>query len=119
MQKTYWLFALIVLIIAADSCTKRTAAPEKEEPKGGCSATYKDVIKPLVLQKCATSNCHTGNFPFGNFTAYGDLKTRIDNGRVKTLVFDQKLMPPAGSPQLSREELDKLKCWIDNGSQEN
>ena|ERR1044072_7871801 len=113
------LILVAIAVSGTSSCTKKVAFAEKKEPQTACNPAYGEVIKPLILLKCATANCHVANFPFGNFTTYGDLKARIDNGRIKTLVFEQQLMPPSGAARLTSEEIDQLKCWIDHGAQEN
>jgi hypothetical protein len=112
---------ILILITLADflfcSCKKKEQ-PEPE-PVENCSCSYSGHIRPLVISRCAVSGCHVDNFPFGNFTRYGDLKARVDNGKVNRLVLEEKLMPPAGKPQLTEEELQKLRNWIANGAPED
>src|SRR5690349_20520523 len=95
VRRTFYFSLVIALVFA---CTKSVG--KKEIPIAPiCSSHYISNIKPLVAAKCAIKACHVSNFPFGNFTTYTDLKTRIDNERINILVFEQKLMPPSGSPQ--------------------
>lgn len=112
---------LTLLVLLTSFCTKDKGTVKVTEPVAAvkCEPTYNNGIKPLVLLKCATTGCHVKNFPFGDFTGYGELKTRINSGKVTVLVFDQKLMPPANAAKLTDVELEKLKCWIDNGAPEN
>lgn len=82
--------------------------------------SYKTDIKPIVVAKCAT--CHapsSGSGAPGDFNTFDDFKTRADLGLVKSRVFDKQDMPQAGAPQLTNEEKDKLKKWLDEGAQNN
>jgi hypothetical protein len=111
---------IISLQILSSSCTKTKAKmQEPPAPVETCAPHYLTEIRPFIISRCAVSNCHVANFPFGNFDSYDDLKKRIDNGRLQTLVFEQKLMPPPGAIQLTEQELSLLKCWMDNGAPEN
>jgi uncharacterized membrane protein len=116
----------VMLLPLYFSCTKDKGASANGGPAPApapasivCQARYTSDIKPFVLVKCAASGCHRPGFPFGDFTTYTDLKIKISSGRVKTLVFDEQLMPPAGAIQLTKAERDQLKCWIDNGAAED
>lgn len=105
-----FLFA-VVLIIA---CKK-----EEEPQPTPCKPTYNAGIKTIVDTKCALSGCHNGSVPLPNFKTYPELKARVDNGKVKSFVFDLKIMPPANETQLTNEEKELLQCWLDNGAPEN
>lgn len=85
----------------------------------GCNAKYSNDVKPIVAAKCALSGCHVAKFPFGDFTLYTDLKTRVDNGKINSLVIENKLMPPVSAELLTDTELNKIKCWISYGAPEN
>jgi hypothetical protein len=77
---------------------------------------YSSEIREIISQKCATGNCHSENFPFGNFHSYADVKSKVDKGTFKSFVFDYSLMPPTGSEQLSSEELQRINCWLQEGA---
>jgi uncharacterized membrane protein len=107
-----WVNALNFFLVTA--CTKDKGAPAPLVTK--CQPQYTRDIRPVIETRCALTGCHVGNFPFGDFTKDSVFKIRVVNGRVKTLVIDEKLMPPANASQLTGEELETLKCWIDNGA---
>ncbi|MBL7934158.1 MAG: hypothetical protein JNL60_19800 [Bacteroidia bacterium] len=103
------------------SCTRKvgTKMPSPAADTIVVNASYTKHIKPLVTEKCATTGCHIANFPFGDFTQYSDLKAKVTNGKLNLLVFDKKLMPPATYPQLTTDQYQLLKTWVDNGAIEN
>lgn len=127
-MKATWVCALCCAIGISlhTGCTKDKGVLADKAPGAAAQVdstsnkiTYSKNIKPLVSARCALSGCHVTNFPFGNFTQYADLKMRIDNGRVKLLVFDDTLMPPAGKVPLTTDELSILKAWIEDGAKQN
>jgi hypothetical protein len=74
-------------------------------------------IKPIIDTKCAISGCHASGTSLGSnydWTVFDNLKARAVSGTLKTRVIDQGTMPPGG--KLPQEELDKIACWIGNGS---
>jgi hypothetical protein len=119
MKKKLYTFLLIASIFY--SCTKTVGKLSEKTPPPPVTyePKYNTDIKPFINLKCAVGGCHVGNFIFGDFNNYDDLKQRIDNGKVKTLVFDNKLMPPYGSVQLTNGEINKLKGWINYGAEQN
>lgn len=119
--------SILCLLIGTLSCKKPDSDPKSENEaqpvstftSSACDARYQRDIKPLIGAKCAISGCHQAHFPFGDFTMYSDLKTKVDNGRVKRLVFDNVLMPPSSATQLTAKELEVFKCWMDDGAKDN
>src|SRR4051812_15215339 len=107
MKKILLFYFGVVILVLQAACIKKEA--KAQAPVDSCKSHYLADVKPFIISKCATKNCHVANFPFGNFTTYADLKAKISNGRVNTLVFDQKLMPPSSSIPLTTEELDLFK----------
>jgi uncharacterized membrane protein len=97
------------------ACTKQNGSPATtpvtNEPK------FSRDIRPVISSKCAITGCHVANFPFGNFTLDGDFKARVDNGKVQSLVLENKIMPPAKAVPLTDSELEKLQSWINNGAE--
>ncbi len=82
-------------------------------------SNYNTVLKPVILQKCSQGYCHHDGAFMGDFTTYAGLKEKIDKGTFKLQVFDNKVMPPSFSEQLTDDELKKIKCWLDDGAPEN
>lgn len=87
---------------------------KKDDDTNACA--FSATIQPVINTKCAIPNCHNAGSALGDFTTYEGLKTRADNGRIRTNVFDLKIMPPASATPLTDEEKEQLKCWLDNGA---
>ncbi|HEY0030733.1 MAG TPA: cytochrome c [Bacteroidia bacterium] len=110
-----------LLIIFISSLLMASCTFEKAQPLPvGCTTTifYATDIQPMINSKCVS--CHTaGGTGTGDFTSYTGLKAKAESGSLNTRVFVLKDMPPAGNPQLTEDELSKLKCWIEQGAPNN
>lgn len=97
-----------------------------EPQMGDCDnldVTYVSLIKPLIDESCAYSTCHLDTAP-GNYTSYDGLLPSLQNGEFRNRVLNIKDdptlgMPPAFSPpdrptNLTEEELNLIRCWLDN-----
>lgn len=120
IKKAGLLFCFcFIFLLVVFSCTKDKSVLKTNSPIASCQSTYCLEIQAILNLKCALSGCHVGSFPFGNFSSYGDLKARIDNGKLNKLVFEYGLMPPANAVKLNDAELKALKSWLDDGAKEN
>src|SRR4051812_29372216 len=61
-------------------------------------------IAPILINKCAVSGCHDGSIIIGNFNSFAEIRSTIDNGKFKVMVFDLKIMPPINSVMLTSTE---------------
>lgn len=98
---------------------KKSAPQQPTTPVPNCAASFSNEVQLIINDKCATPGCHNSGALIGDFTTYAGLKPKIDNDRIRVTVFETKTMPYGTSPDLSAEELDKLKCWLDNGAPNN
>ncbi|GLR16850.1 hypothetical protein GCM10007940_14650 [Portibacter lacus] len=103
------------------SCTRDTISEVESE----CLEviTYTDHIQPLVNGTCAYTGCHVGSSAPGNFTTYDGLAKFFDNDLIEREVIRDRTMPPnsstLGPTELSDEELELFKCWIQAGYPKN
>jgi hypothetical protein len=82
------------------------------------AATYSANIKPLVTTQCATSSsCHGAGTTRSDYSTYAGLKSVADDGSLEKKVLKDKSMPPSGA--LSLDQRRQIKCWLNNGSQNN
>ncbi len=112
LKKTTGLIFLFVLILHA--CTSEKG--EVAEP--ACEASYANEILPIMQASC-TPGCHEpGGVGPGDFNDYDALKSKVTDGQLESrVVVNQNMPPPPGS--LTEAEIDLIKCWIDNGGQNN
>ena len=118
-SSTYLKSLLAVFFIAISSCGKNKPEPAPQPQPAGCKPTYTTNIKTIVNAKCSVSGCHNGSANIVNFGSYAPLKERADNGRIRSYIFELKIMPPASASQLTDAEKDVIKCWLDNDAPEN
>ena len=94
--------------------------------------SYSKHVGPLFQQRCAVALCHGGTEPSSGlnleYPSYQALLSRPGlvvqhDGAHSTLI--QHLegilspMPPAGFPQLTRNQINGVKKWIDEGALNN
>lgn len=114
------ILSLTVGVITITSCTKDVGPNPDLVPKetNPCdSITFTTQIKPIIDNQCV--NCHSAGGQSPDLSTYSLLKAQVDGGRIKARVIDQNPspMPPAGN--LSSEELNSIKCWLDAGAPNN
>jgi hypothetical protein len=120
----FWIVGACLMLFI-QGCT----ADELEEPLPGADCDLIEVsydlnIKALIDRSCAYNGCHLDSAP-GRYTSYEGLLDDLQGGkfeqRVITLRSDLILgMPPNNAPEgrpkdLSEEELNLIRCWLDKG----
>jgi uncharacterized membrane protein len=93
--------------------------PGRDQPNSCASipASFKSDVLPIIKSKCAVGGCHdetaAGGYVWETFEQISKEKDRI---------FQQAIVlkrMPKGGPPLPIDESNKLRCWIDNGAQDN
>ena len=84
----------------------------------GSNLTYNSGISAIINANCNNSNCHNSNSPHGDFTTFAGMQGVISNGTFNNSVLVKQDMPQ-GAATLTPSQLNKLKCWVDNGFPEN
>ena len=111
------IFLTSVFITA---CDKKVAKLTPETPPVALSAcetvSFAKDIEPIIKANCL--GCHNASFSTANYTTYEGVKEKALNGTLKARVIDAS--PPASMPKggekLSKDKLDLIQCWIDNGA---
>ena len=105
------VFILIILLFI--TCKKN------EFKNLDCStidSKYSTSISGIISSSCTTAGCHNGTSSF-DLRTYSLVKPYIDNGKFNDEVINKKSMPKGKS--LSQDELNKIKCWLDQGGPNN
>ena len=112
LKKAAGIFLCFTMFLS--SCTSEKG--EVAEP--ACEASYKDEILPIMQTSC-TPGCHEpGGVAPGDFNDYDALKAKVTDGQLESrAVVNQNMPPPPGT--LSSEEIELIKCWINNGAENN
>lgn len=108
---------MITTVFTVISCTKdKGPDPALTANQSGCDTVkYSAHIEPLISANCVS--CHDAVSGNADLSTYAGLKTQVDNNGVTSRVFTIADMPPSGP--LSNEQLQLLKCWMDNGAPNN
>jgi hypothetical protein len=123
-RQVYIAISCLVTFVAIShySCMKdKGRIPREIATQSFCDSLnvkYSTHIQSMMVTQCATTGCHdgSGSAPL-DLNNYADLKTFYDFGTLKSRVIDLKDMPPAGP--LPDSLIQKLKCWMDAGAQNN
>ena len=115
-----FMMAALILLSILTACTDDEAAP--------CQTTYESEVKAIVLKSCAYSGCHSGTdaSPYvpasaKDYTNYEGMMQTLENGKFEERALVLQNMPPSGFiPQgkptsLALDEIETLKCWLENG----
>ncbi|MEQ8552523.1 MAG: hypothetical protein RIC53_07705 [Cyclobacteriaceae bacterium] len=75
-------------------------------------------IMPIIENNCATSSSCHANGASGRpiFESKNVVISRASNIQNRT---SNKSMPPAGSPQLSQDQINLITCWAEDGALDN
>jgi hypothetical protein len=79
------------------------------------SASYSKDIAPIISNNCMP--CHQAYSTKGDFTTYEGLNKVVKSGDLESRVLIKKDMPPKGP--LVEEDRKKIRCWLNNGAQNN
>lgn len=96
--------------LRAGECTSRF---DLTIPKGNTGTSWNGDVLPLIKNNCALSGCHNG-VTRPDLRVYATAKHYAS--QIKTLTADRS-MPFTGS--ITRQEIDLLACWVDEGAVEN
>lgn len=76
--------------------------------------TYTADIEPIITANCAITDCHGGSQP-PQLTTYALVQAQAERVKIRTTA---ETMPPAGQPDLTQDEINKIARWADNGAPE-
>ncbi|MBX2874193.1 MAG: hypothetical protein KTR30_18890 [Saprospiraceae bacterium] len=116
-------FLPLTVFLLFVACTNDSLGEPQMGDCDNLDVTYVSLIKPIIDESCAYSNCHLDTAP-GIYTSYNGLLPSLENGefrnRVLNLKDDPTLgMPPDFSPankpsSLTEDQLNLIRCWLDN-----
>jgi hypothetical protein len=113
------LLLVSIFIIAGCTYDKEELLNPRNSNPNSCStvpASFSADISPLIITKCRIAGCHDATASGGHFfQTYADVFGAKEEIQAQVVV--QKLMPPTGP--LPQADIDKLKCWIENGAPNN
>lgn len=121
LVRTVPVIALLVLGLA---CTNDVADP--------CKTSFTHDVMPLMMSSCAYSGCHSGSSASQwvparakDYTSYDGMLGTLSDGTFALRVLELQNMPPdkhipEGRPTfLTGEDLEMLRCWVNDGYPNN
>ena len=111
-MRTVYIGIIGLTLVAMSSCKKKTTF---EPVCDGSTPTYDGYVSGIISSKC--SGCHGSGSSDGDYSTYSGLSTITSNGKFEKEVLTDQSMPSNGS--ISESDLNKLKCWVENGFPEN
>ncbi len=111
------LFCCCFCFVVLTRCKKDDEKKVSGITCDGSNLTYNTGISTIINTNCNSSNCHNSGSPHGDFTSYGGLQGVIINGSFNNSVLIDQVMPQGST--LSQDQLNKIKCWVDNGYPQN
>ena len=112
MKKVLSISFLLVFIVL-QSCKDKKLEPTCN----GGTPTYDNGISEIINAECTNSLCHGPGSSQATFTSYAGLSLAISNGNFNKKVLVDQTMPR--NSFLTQDQLDLIKCWVDNGYPEN
>ena len=105
------IFLTIFTLNSCKTTKQNTTADACPNPEVG----FKEQVAPLIIKYCIS--CHGPVLNKAAFAEYSVIKTMTDNGELYREVVRTKRMPKDVS--MSKEEIDKIACWIKQGGKNN
>lgn len=120
LGKIFGFTIICISFFTLSSCLK-----DKTIPVGDCltEGSYTVEIRPIIESSCKTglgggTGCHDAWID-----NYDPIKAYLDGGSWQNEVFFEKTMPVMpndfGIDSLTADEIQTMRCWIDQGYPEN
>lgn len=120
MKKINSTLCISLLLATLVSCKKESII---EYNCAGITPTYDGEIKAILNTHCATSGCHNASSKKAgiNLSDYTSAKNESLNDRFLGSVQHLKGYDdmPKGESKLDEATIQKLYCWVQNGSPQN
>lgn len=101
----------------AFSCSNESEEELFSQPVCEETVSLSADIMPLLQSNCAVESCHIQGNGLPDFRLKE--KVLVNAGEIRRLV-GAGIMPPATSGRmLTRAEIDRISCWVQQGKQDN
>lgn len=122
-MKKLFLSGIIVAVLASmlfTSCYKKNI--EETFPSNGCdtsNVTFKNVVKPIIDTKCATSGCHMPACNYPDLTVFANVQNiALDSSLINCITRANNPMPK-NLPRLDSCTINKIVSWMNHGAPNN
>ncbi len=111
-MKTKYLVVLFSIAILTFSCNKTEPLVPVCD---GSTPTYDADISLILQQNCM--QCHDSGASNDDYSTFASLSSVIADGSFEKEVLTDQKMPKNSS--LTQDQLNTIKCWVENGYPEN
>ncbi len=113
------LFCFLIAVLASCTKDKIPLIDETMEPTCDPAINYENTMEVIINGSCAIPTCHVsgGNAP-NVYTSYQGILEELNNGLVEERVVVRRDMPRSPG-ELTEEEFDLFRCWLEAGFPEN
>jgi hypothetical protein len=126
------ILSVLFVLFGLQSCKDEQVNSSDEIIFPANNVSFSKHVEPLFQQRCALAGCHAGSTPAGGLNLeYNSYQTIMntpglviahDGGNsslVQHLMGISTPMPPPKSAQLTQNQIDGVKKWIDEGALNN
>ena len=116
----YKLSGLLLLLgfpfLACNSENEEDILPGEELCQDN-TATLSGVVSTIIETNCAVSGCHVQGTGRVNFTINENI---IQNAtQIRNFTHEGIMPPPESGNSLTAQEKMDIRCWVENGAQDN
>jgi len=108
MRKELIITLLFVLFLF--SCKKK-----QDVTCDGSNPKYNSEVKTIINNNCMP--CHGPGGSDDDYSTYQNILPVLNNGDFEKEVLKRQTMPT--NKTMSKSDLSKIKCWVENGYLEN
>jgi len=106
-------FYSIIIIFLSTSCEYNVEEVSNiDETSCDPAISFINDVKPIIDNNCI--ECHIPGNQFPDLTNYNSIRNNANSIKIQVT---NRTMPIGGS--LTNEEIELIKCWIDNGALNN
>lgn len=107
---------LVLFMVACNSENEEDILPEEEICQDN-TATLSGAVSTIIETNCAVSGCHVSGTGRVNFTVSENI---IQNAaQIRSFTQAGIMPPPESGGSLTAQEKRDIRCWVENGAQDN
>lgn len=112
-----WVGIIMLCLLVLTGCEyENEESLFGESPECSTAVLYEGDIRPLIQNNCALAGCHAAGATPPELTDFEMVHARAAD--IRHMTQSRQMPPPTSGRSLSQEEIDKIACWVEQGSRE-
>lgn len=107
---------MLSLLVSAGCEYENEEALFGESQECSTAVFFEKDIRPLIQANCALPGCHAAGGTLPELTSFELVHARAAD--IRHMTQSRQMPPPTSGRSLSQEEIDKISCWVEQGSRE-